>query len=274
MQDSALWKSALTLVFLAAITPHALADPVPFDYSNPFGDYGTVSNFFCPLDGICGADEAINSFVFLDTYYPGVYGTGSLIPGNDPNRDALWLAGTPGLSGWTGPNGPRQGYYNRTGGGGNPDQILQQTMEDWANDWAPGTTTFTSMIGSVNGFPTINFLADEMSHHEDVELIVDIAGDGAHALSLTDIACDNSTPPNCSIRYQDPNNSAAEQSANLFNSPTTPGELGFYYADGSANAFIRSAIGDSPVPEPSTWALFATGLAGLSGYRSLRNKRT
>jgi hypothetical protein len=67
------------------------------------------------------------------------------------------------------------------------------------------------------GFPTIDFLANEIRDHEDVELVVDIAGDGAHIISLTAISCDKDA--NCSMRYQDPNDPTHEQMANnLFTS--------------------------------------------------------
>jgi hypothetical protein len=102
MKRSALRIGAATLVLTGQIAPMANADP--FNFSNLFTRYGTVANFYCPLDGICGADEVMNSFVFLDNQYPSAYPGNKLIPGNDPNRDAIWFAGTPGLSGWDGPN--------------------------------------------------------------------------------------------------------------------------------------------------------------------------
>jgi hypothetical protein len=110
-----------------------------------------------------------------------------------------------------------------------PDQRLLQTMQDWVTDWATGTTRIDSMIGALNGFPAIDFLANEIRHHEDVELLVDIGtGAKAHALTLTAISCDAATPPNCSIQYQDPNDSAVPQMGNLFTSSAHPNELGFF----------------------------------------------
>jgi hypothetical protein len=198
--------------------------------------------------------------------YPGLY-AGKLVPGNDPNRDALWFAGTPGLDGWNGPNGPRQGYYTRSAGCAlfvDPancyDQKLLETKKDWVTDFAPGTTKFASEIGVLNtfppstggNFPTTSFLSGEMQDHEDVELIIE-SSTFAHVLGLTDIKCDANG--NCSIRYQDPNDPTHEKSADLFKSKVN-GELLFLYNGSPVE--IRSAIAESPVPEPSTLLLVST----------------
>ena len=266
MSRTAFVTTVLFTLAASTASPTMAGAPSDPDYFNPFNQYGTVMNFYCPLDGICAAAEAINSFVFLDNYYPGVF-AGSLVPGNDPNRDALWLAGTPGLDGWTGPNGPRQGYYTRLASCAGSadvascdDQVLLQTIQDWVTDFAPGTTVFASMIASGNtfppaggtGFPTTAFLSTEMQNHEDVELIIK-SSTFSHVLGLTDINCDANG--NCSIRYQDPND-PNEKSANLFKSGLT-GELLFLYEGSPVE--IRSAIAESPSPEPSTLLVATSG---------------
>ena len=261
----------LVVVFAAVVmvvsVPTALrADP--FDYFNNFSLYGTVANFSCPLRGVCAAVEMMNSFVYLDNRY-SIYSGNKLVPGNDPNRDGLWFAGTAdGLGGWNGPNGHRDGYYTRTANvtsGYVP--ILLQTKEDWVNDWAPGTTVFHYRIGESdpNFYPTIDFLASQMEDHEDVELIIQTAdGKSAHAIGLTDIQCD--AKGNCSIRFQDPNDPTHEKHADLFTFPGT-NELGFFY--GGVNWGIQSALAESPTdhtmtPEPGTVVLLGSALGLLA----------
>jgi hypothetical protein len=211
----------------------------------------------------------INSFVFLDNHYPSVYPGNKLIPGNNPNQATQWFS----TAGWDGPNGHREGYYTRVTPPfrGDADAVLLQTKKDWVNDWAPGTTRFESMLKSGGTYPTIEFLANEICHHEDVELAVDIAPIGAHLITLTAISCDMAG--NCKIRYQDPNDPQHEQPAvDLFTSHTIdhPNELFFYFKAFGGSAFIRSAFAESPVPEPPTWLLFFTALSTAPIRKLLR----
>jgi hypothetical protein len=240
------------LAFSCGVTASLHADA--FDYSNLFSNYGTVTNVGV-CGGICAAAEMINSFIYLDNQYPNIY-HGMLIPGNDPNRAAQWFS----TAGWTAPDGQHyDGYYSRKG---NADTDLLQTKKDWVNSWAPGTSFFDYMIGPL--YPTVDFLANQIRDHEDVELVVDLAGDGAHLIALTAISCD--AKGNCKMRFQDPNDPTHEQMANLFKGGSHPNELGFYYPSFGRNAFIRDALAESPfLPEPSSWILMGGGLLAVVG---------
>jgi hypothetical protein len=185
----------------------------PFDYSNPFSEYGVQDDFACGGKGACGAVSTVNSFVFLEKQYPKKYNN-KLTPNavtdlktgqvTDP-KDAQNF----GFDGWPQPNPTFTGNYNRPGDV--REQVYLDTKMDWINYYAPFTTKFDSwFLGSTNNnrAPTISDLAGEMKDHEDVELWV--KGDSEfHVIILTDVKCDKDL--NCSIRYQDPNGPTTEQ---------------------------------------------------------------
>src|SRR5437879_4677220 len=126
---------------------------MPFDYNEEFDNFGKTPNA-CPASnpkGICAAVAAINSFIFLENQYPGIYDN-KLTPniqGAKPNQTDPTDRDNFGVNGWqVGTNPPRQGYYARPGTVGG-DYI--QTKKDWFNDYAPGTTNFDSyFIGSTD----------------------------------------------------------------------------------------------------------------------------
>ena len=205
---------------------------------------------------MCFAASAINSFIYLENQYPGIYGT-SLTPaiaGVKPNQtdmtDALRLSNMSGpildnLAGWN---------------------LFLQTKTTWVNTNAPGTTVITSDYpGSpnVNGIPDINFLLSEIQSNEDVEMF--ISGGGiAHAIDLVSIGC---TPQSgCTIQYQDPNFPNKPQPITQLTAGTG-GYLTFTGLPGfpQTNFYTIDAVfAESPVPEPSAWILAASALAAIA----------
>lgn len=242
----------------------------PFDFSTTFSDYGPVVNFAAPLPGICAPAEIMNSFVYLDTQF-GL----QLVPGDDPNRDAFWMA----MVGWQAPGQPhRDGYYQRITAPGLTDHdfdtILLDTKTQWLNDWAPNSTMTESMIVSADGksgFPTVDFLKKQMEDKEDVELIIEkVDGSFAHAVALTDISSDANGI--LSVKFQDPNDPTHEKSSALFPNPLNHAELEMVYE--GQNVVIRSALAESPkAPEPSSIVLAALGAIGLIAHARRRRKR-
>ena len=106
------------------------------------------------------------------------------------------------------------------------------------------------MIGKAGaGFPTAQFLCDEIRHGEDVELLIEKTGDpkSAHAITLVGIDCDD--PANMSIQYQDPNSPNVLQTV-----PIGPlvGKLVFNYPGGRPGVYPRG-VGNRRYPSPIRW---------------------
>ncbi len=256
----------LFLGFLGGASSFARADA--FSYSEVFSNFGQVTNFTCPASpgGVCGAVAAMNSFTFLQNTYSSIYGI--TLTGLNPAFAASSFAST----GWVDSSGTAyQGYYSRPGTA-NGDFIA--TLQDWVNTHQPqpNLTNFSSWYaGSPNGLPTIDALGQEIKAQEDVEIFVkNIAGSPSffHVLTLTAVSCDAAL--NCSIKYQDPNGPANEQTATLAN-----GTLQFTGVPASGFAgtvSIVSAFSESPVPEPASYILFGIVTAVL--LASVRRQRS
>jgi hypothetical protein len=254
------------------------ADPI--DVSIDTTKLGVSENFSCGGQGACGAVSSINSFTYLQRQYPDVYDNLLL-----PNYDALTNTADEdaqdfGFDGWqVGMNPPRLGYYDpmRPHNDDFTDSFLQ-TKKDWINDRAPGTTVFNSWFdGSTdnNRKPTIQDLATEIAHGEDVEFFV--RGDNFyHVMTLTGVMCDMAM--NCSIKYQDPNDPAQDAPnqtmAKIYMAAITDmnGMLTFTGVPGSQFAgmvTITAAFAESPIPEPATIVLLSIVL----GCAMLRRSR-
>jgi hypothetical protein len=259
---------AVVLICGSALTTAAFA--AGFTYSEDFTKFGQTANFACGGKGACGAVSTVNSFTFLGKQYPQVYGNPNKLTPNynaGTNTD-MTDAQKFGFDGWqVGANPMRMGYYPRPGGA---ESDFLQTKKDWINDYAPGTTKFSSWwAGSPdnNRKPTINDLAQEIKNKEDVEFFVDsmdAQNPFFHVMTLTEVSCDMNNA--CSVRYQDPNQPAVNQAS----TPITVnnGMLMFTGVPGSGFAkpvTITAAFSESPinVPEPSTIVILATVGIGL-----------
>jgi hypothetical protein len=265
----------LGLMFGVCWASAQFAYSAAFTHSIDFAKLGVTPNFACGGKGACGAVSTINSFIFLQKEYPAMYDN-KLAPNyNAMTNTDMVDAQKFGFDGWqVGTNPMRQGYYNRPGGA---ESDFLQTKKDWINDYAPGTTRFSSWWpGSPdnNRFPTIMDLAEEMRKKEDVEFFVqntDPAKPFYHVMTLTEVSCD-ATMLMCSIRYQDPNNPTVNQ-------PSTPitvmnNMLLFTNVPGSnymGQVKITAAFSESPIPEPaSVLMILAAGVVLVLAGRQSR----
>ena len=255
-----------TLAFFGNWCPAGIVD-----YSNPFTDYGTVSQPSCPIFGICGAVSATNSFVFLKNYYPKYYGGTTIDIGTktnptDASRDFADY-------GWTVNGITYTPYYSRNG---NPQEDYLATIMDWLNGFAPRRTTFDGMwsgrnVDGRNSVPSWSFLVSEIKDHEAVQLFIK-TGEGnntqRHAINLTGINYDDTMSCaidfNCKIDFQDPNKPNNEFS-NVQLTLDNDGSLSFFDRDPLSNKIwsIYAAFSESPVPEPGTLWLVCIGIAAF-----------
>jgi len=248
-------------VSVFAIAVPCLAGPI--GGTEDFNNFGKQGNFCTTTNpgGVCFAASAINSFIYLENQFPGIYGN-SLTPniaGAKPNQTDMTDATT--LSNTSGPITDDTAGWN----------LFLQTKTNWVNTKAPGTTVITSeYAGSPNNnaIPDINFLLQEIQDHEDVEMF--ISGGGiAHAIDLVSIGC--TVQNGCTMQYQDPNFPTTLQPLTQL----TAGPGGFLTFTGlpgfPQNTFytIDAVFSESPVPEPSAWILTAAALAAIT-FRARR----
>ena len=251
----------LVLVVWGSTAQVGGAETLPFSYQENIDNFGKTPNACPPSNpkGICAAVAAINSFIFLENQYPAIYDNliTPNIQGAKPNQTDPTDRDNFGVNGWQVAGKPaRQGYYSRPGSVGG-DYV--QTKMDWINDYAPGTTIFNSyFLGSAQNdrLPTIEDLANEIQHGEDVEFFVDGGTAGNHALTLTGISCMLNNFTNCSITFLNDGVPVGATSITL-------GPNGLEVDTGFGN--IYAAFSESPVPEPSTMVSTGTALI-LLGY--------
>jgi len=274
--------SFCVLVTMLALTPAGMAAPVT--YSNPADLYGTVVNTSCGIGGICAAAEAINSFIFLNNFYSGIYNSTGITVGNHatPAQAAVEF----GVG--TGAGGDICGYYSRFGAApcapnNGVNQNYVDTKSTWVNKYAPNTTTVSQQTNGNQGFNLLTmFIGPELQAHEDVELFIyqaDANGNpttSGHVIAPTSITYDPTNPNGAiSLTYQDPNFPTNSYTATA--SVNGAGYLSFFDAPTfGANAVVTAAFAESPlaalIPEPGTWTLIMAPMTGLLIVRRRKSR--
>jgi hypothetical protein len=258
-------KYARVCALLLTTTFAATCSADTITYSNPFSDYGQVVNTSCGIGGICGAAEAINSFIFLSNTYSIYKNTHITVGGAGNSANAAVRFGF-GDAGFT-------GYYQRSG---DPSGNYSSTLTDWLSMYAPGTSSVKQNTNGNNGASlVVDFIGPELRDHEDVEVFIYdlMTGLHGHVISPTSITYDPTNPgAGGSLSYQDPNFPTIEQMVDF--SLNSSGQIQFTDpVSGLGTVTVTDAFSESPIPEPSTFILLASGLlAGLTQATYLRRR--
>jgi PEP-CTERM motif len=226
----------------------------------------------CPLVG-CGATSAVNSFVYLQNLYPGVYTT-PLVPKAGATATQAEMAAVA--------NDLAQRMGTRPSGTSIEDFILGkmaylEAKNKGRTKYGAQLTLEWDSIAPKPGFvndktpPALSFIAAEIKAGEDVEAF--LAGPaGRHFITLTGISYDDQTNTG-TLSFVDP----------LGGKDTTVNITGVdanklihiqYTFEGVLEDFvIASVVTESPVPEPSVVVLLGSALVGLVSV-GLRRKGT
>jgi len=234
--------------------------------SQPWSKYGHDSND----QGRCAATSQINSFGFLANMYPATYAGTNLLSG-DPAS----------------PLSPVVQLDNLMGGSGCgvTDTQAWNGKISWFSQYAANTSTFAAMTNGstagwmdaqvvTKGIPTASFLLTQIAEGEDVEIGL---GGANHWVTLTGISVDSTTGLALAISYIDPNcvngTDAANPGASTAAITNTASGMQFGWRNGNGlvcnplgatiNSTIEVAFAESPIPEPLSVLLFATGLFAL-----------
>jgi hypothetical protein len=220
----------------------------------------------------CGPTAALNSLVFLQNRYPGIYtGTNALIPhqdGNTTEQDQIQA-------------GETLACYMGCGSNGTSISNFIQGKQQYFEATAPNTTSITWMnIFDQNGaYPTFNWLFNELSDGEDIELLVGfyslnpdtglLKRDGGHYVTLYGISS-ATNDGNGSISFVDPADGTNE-SPGTFLAPDGSIRTTDYLSGTSTVTIVEAAVSESPVPEPATFGVLGSGVLAVWVVR--RRKR-
>jgi MYXO-CTERM domain-containing protein len=273
---------ALLLLFsgLAAAT-FAPASPV----------YGNLKQSDIPGCGAvaCGPVAAVNSFVYLQTKYPDIYGASLVGLVGDQPPPLHWEILAADLLGGA-------GYMGSCCSAGTPLEKFITGKQSYIEDRIPGKTEYKAQIdipwrpetaGSPGhpidkpGYvqdsqsPTLAFLRQEIMDGEDVELFLAGSG-GNHYVTLTSVG-----PPEDGVgdmNFVDPitGQMLAENGTYQIVRSGFSSHLEVTYDDPGTKreitVVIAGAVSESPTPEPSTFALAALALIGGEAWRRRRQR--
>jgi hypothetical protein len=266
---------ALVVASPAWAEPPPPPQPPPLQASETFTNFGQLdqSDTACNSNG-CGATALVNGLWFLQQQYPKIFGT-SLIPPTKPGDDrANMISVANKLAGADYMNTQdateisyfiysKDKYLNEVAKG--KIKIAVQTKEPWSGP--PGAAP--SYVQNVS--PTPMFLLKELKSNEAVEVLLAYKGGGGHYITLTGIDYQpTATGGSGTLSFVDPSH------------PTLPGQVpsrltisqsakdgvisGVYKPFGTDESHefeITFAAGQSPTPEPATWALMLAGFGAV-----------
>ena len=218
----------------------------------------------------CGPTAAVNSFVYLQNKYPGVY------------DDKLVPAGA----------GAMLGVAQTLGGPGYMNTIANDTTYHDDFIWGkmtyieqkvPGVTVYEAQdqwswtnhaqpAWVQSGLPKWEFIYNELVACEDVEILISWS-EGAHYVTLSSFHwndVDNDLTieegEKAWIDFIDPW-TGAYGTASIWQDAYG----GSIETDYEAGSYISMAVSESPIPEPLTLLAVGSALAGLAGY--IRRRR-
>ena len=203
----------------------------------------------------CGPTAAVNSFVFLENQYPSIYDH-LLVPDTNGNRivDYAEMVSTASIL-----SGPQ--YMNTTFPSGTFSDRFISGQQGWIETQAPGRTIYNQFN------PNVPLLAAELTDHEDVELLIGFYNSqgsrtGGHYITVTGLSWTDANHNNivdlsdaATIAFIDPGNGSNTVSSLFQASPDALFQMGY-----GGGAKIEIGFSVSPIPEPSTWLLFVSGL--------------
>jgi hypothetical protein len=115
----------------------------------------------------------------------------------------------------------------------------------------------------------LGFIERELRAGEDVEISIANAGVG-HFLTLTGVTFEGETRQRGQLAFIDP--IGGRPGTTDFRIDAN-GEIRTTYILGAQIAFVRHAVSESPVPEPSTLTVLAAGVIVVSSWRTYRVRR-
>jgi len=243
---------ALLFTVATVIATPVLASSIalnPDDYGHLNQDSPVLAGV-CTAGGVsyaCGPVAAVNSFIFLQNRYPGIYDNALI----DPNA-AGTAAALAALMGCL-----------ACAGGTNIADFIAGKMR-YIEGKVPGKTTYASMQN-----PDFAFLSHEIQHGEDVELLIgfyDVTGTrvGGHYVTLYDIT---DAAGGMTLSFVDPSAGAGAGLMGALNM-----QLGYMINPGGiiqlnnyngrpagSTPRIDWAVSESPIPEPATLILLLWG---------------
>ena len=221
----------------------------------------------------CGPTAAVNSFVYLQNKYPKIYDE-KLVPdvNNDDTYSQEEMAAVAQILGGA-------DYMNTIADSGTYSDRFIYGKSEYIESIIPNMTIYHAQ--SYYGWthlppdtkpdwfeqksPTWEFIYQELKKCEDVE--IRLSGGAEHYLTLYSFSWDDSNGTG-QMGYIDPDDGMPYLSNIWFDNGNN--WLETTYAGGS---IIRTAVSESPVPEPATIILFVIGILGLGAYGFRRKKK-
>jgi hypothetical protein len=266
---------------LAGFAGVAWGQITPRDIEKELALYGNLDQDDIAGGGevACGPVAAVNSFVYLENKYPGFYDR-KLIPDDNPanglHDKAELISVATVLMG--------AGYMNTVAPGGTwHDDFIWGKMT-YIEEKVPGVTAYQAQDywawihhaqpAWVQGpYPTWQFLFNELSDCEDVEILMSWE-EGGHYVTLTsfhwldqdgDLIIDPSE--NAWIDFIDPGTGAYNTTSIWQSYPDGAIETSYF---GTTASWISMAVSESPIPEPATITLLALGLGAALLRRRMK----